>query len=786
MAAVSPRDDAPTQQLAIKDVFEALSPREKLYAHHLARAAWNGSRIILRQTSPEGTGIFDFIIELHKACGGQWDSFVEVQGVNPDDLTAFLEFAGLFLSGLGNYFASDRKVVPPVSADSLLKMASSSPGAAAALEEVIDPMLSTLPSSLGFPDENNQSNYYPGQGQITKDEIAEIARVMEANSIEPENTRIRKHSVGQCLSFDILQASAEAAVRTLKFDDGKTEGIIRLESGDHAAEMSKICFHLNEAAKHVSNTAQAEFLANCIECFRTGDLEAYRVAQRAWVADISPRVETILGFVEPYRDPYGVRAEWEGVVCFSDPGETEKLKTLVDEATKFIRMLPWATPGENDGKGPFEANLFQAPDFTIVHSLAFCSSYVWEAVNLPNYSDIRETCGSKNIVFANRMSLNSSRNRPCYFVRAEEVKEFRAYNHIIRFVVTAIHELLGHGTGKLLTEVSAGKYNFDREKMPINPLTDRPVETWYRPGQTWTSVFEKLATSVEECRAMLVSYYLADNKDVLSVFGYNDMSAISADDLIYYTYLHVGVEGIQALRAFNVRDMTWGQPHARANFAILKHLLLDGGGVIIVKCDEDAETVQVSVDRSKISSHGKPSLGRMLLRIHIWRCIADVESCRDFYEPLSVVDGGYEIWRRIVASKPEPWWKFVQPNTVVKDDGEVELVIYEESNKGIIQQTAEYVAPAGGSLENGLVYSTVGYEGVVDIDWRVTPEEPTFGGANLRRSQPSEEPTFGGANLRRSQPSEEPTFGGANMGRLVHQLSDSVPSTLPFHKSTSR
>lgn len=94
---------------------------------------------------------------------------------------------------------------------------------------------------------------------------------------------------------------------------------------------------------------------------------AYRMSQKTWVTDISPRVENILGFVEPYRDPYGVRAEWEGVICISDPDETSRLKELVDNSTRFIRMLPWAVPGENDGKGPFEANCFQAPNFTIVH-----------------------------------------------------------------------------------------------------------------------------------------------------------------------------------------------------------------------------------------------------------------------------------------------------------------------------------------------------------------------------------------------------------------------------------
>lgn len=78
-----------THQLAIKELFGALTQREKLYAHHLARAAWHGSRIIQRQTSPEGTEIFGFNIELHKACEGQWNNLVDICGVTPDELDTF-------------------------------------------------------------------------------------------------------------------------------------------------------------------------------------------------------------------------------------------------------------------------------------------------------------------------------------------------------------------------------------------------------------------------------------------------------------------------------------------------------------------------------------------------------------------------------------------------------------------------------------------------------------------------------------------------------------------------
>ena len=113
----------------------------------------------------------------------------------------------------------------------------------------------------------------------------------------------------------------------------------------------------------------------------------------------------------------------------------------------------------------------------------------------------------------------------------------------------------------------------------------------------------------------------------------------------------------------------------------------------------EAKTVRVRVDRSKISSHGKPSLGRLVLRLHVWRCIADVDSCREFYEPLTVVDGEYEAWRRVVAStgadddsslvRTDPGGKIVQANTFLGEDDRVELRVYDESNEGIVQSFVE-------------------------------------------------------------------------------------------------
>lgn len=70
------------------------------------RAAWNGTRIIFRQVSPEANGIFDFIMALYHSCDGNWEQLATETGVSVQELENFLEYAATFLSNIGNYFVS--------------------------------------------------------------------------------------------------------------------------------------------------------------------------------------------------------------------------------------------------------------------------------------------------------------------------------------------------------------------------------------------------------------------------------------------------------------------------------------------------------------------------------------------------------------------------------------------------------------------------------------------------------------------------------------------------------
>ncbi|KAI1654072.1 dipeptidyl peptidase III [Daldinia decipiens] len=666
-------------KLGVKPLFDNLSEKEKLYSHYLSRAAWSGTRIILSQVSPESIGIFEFIMELYRSCGGDWNQFSEDYGVAVEDLEAFLEFAATFLSNIGNYYGSgDQKFIPQLRSGTVEKFASRSSKLLDLYRNIEGSIMAIPPVTLGYPGTLAQSSYYPGD-LMSKEEIALVSRHMDAHSVLPENTRVRK--TGET-SFEVLQASIISTDQTEPLDITNSSASVRLVRGDHAEYLENICENLARATEYAANDTQKKFLAQYIESFQTGNLEAYRESQRTWITDKAPKVENIFGFVEPYRDPAGIRAEFEGLVAIADANETKLLSTLVGNSDKFIRRLPWAA-AENNGKGLFEKSLFEPPDFSSIHALAYCSSIIFPGINLPNYNDIRQDVGFKNVIIANRMIAESTAMQ-WPFIDDSEIEVFRKHKYPAYYWWVVLHELLGHGTGKMMIEESTNKFNFDSKNPPINPLDGKPIRTWYKPGQTWTGQFGDLATTLDECRAELVGAYLMDDPELLALFGFTDESDIRSSDLTYNLYQQLGVDGLRALSNYNVDGMA----HSRAQFAILKCLLRFGHGCIDVHHDMAGKKLRVLVDRSMIVSHGKKALGEMLLRLHVYRCAADVEECREYYEELSHVDQESLRWREtVVGNKPPPLLN-VQANTFI-GEGMVMLREYEPTIEGIIQSWYE-------------------------------------------------------------------------------------------------
>jgi len=398
-------------------------------------------------------------------------------------------------------------------------------------------------------------------------------------------------------------------------------------------------------------------------------------------------VESNIGFVETYRDPHGVRGEWEGFAATVNLERTQAFGKLVEGAESMIPKLPWSTD--------FEKDKFLSPDFTSLEVLSFAGSGIPAGINIPNYDDIRQTEGFKNVSLGNVLSAKAP-NEKIPFISEADLAIYQKYRDPAFEVQVGIHELLGHGTGKLLQETAPGQYNFDIKSPPISPVTKQPVSTYYKPGQTWGSVFGSIASSYEECRAECVAMALSCDFEILRIFGFGDGKPDmdgEAGDVLYAAYLSMARAGIASLEMWDPKSKKWGQAHSQARFSILKCFL--SAGPEFCKLDyqnDDLSDLTIKLDRSKITTVGRKAVEDYLQKLHIYKSTADVEAGTLLYNEMTNVDAifwGKTVRDEVLRNK-QPRKVFVQANTVLDEKtGSVELVEYEPSLEGMIKSYAE-------------------------------------------------------------------------------------------------
>lgn len=223
---------------------------------------------------------------------------------------------------------------------------------------------------LGYPEQGHISTYYPDSANITNDEIAYVSEFLKEQGLLPENTRLKKTNAGD---FELLIAAAvsDPKTRDIKEASWTLEGPLKgkklsLVFGDHLVEMKKIADNMSEAHKYAANPEEKAMQAEYALSFHDGSMEAHKKSQRHWIKDKGPMVECNLGFIETYRDPHGIRGEWEGFAAMVNQERTKAFGKLVKSAPEHIPKLPWPQA--------FEKDKFLAPDFTSLEVLTFAGS----------------------------------------------------------------------------------------------------------------------------------------------------------------------------------------------------------------------------------------------------------------------------------------------------------------------------------------------------------------------------------------------------------------------------
>uniref|UniRef100_A0A8C4DKV0 Dipeptidyl peptidase 3 n=1 Tax=Dicentrarchus labrax TaxID=13489 RepID=A0A8C4DKV0_DICLA len=675
-------NDIGVSALDCGEAFRLLSPQEQMYAHYLSRAAWYGGLAVLLQTSPESANIFVLLQRLfRKQTPAQLEQVATAAGLSAEEYQAFLVYAAGLYANMGNYKSfGDTKFIPNLPKDKLKALVKASqafqeqPTEMEALWDSCSCLLYSLEDrqkQLGLGDKGI-TTYFSGNCCLEDAELAQ--KFLDSKRF--------------------VHLTNDSCCGSFNFEDKE----FTVKRGDYAKLMEKVSSNLQQAQAYAANENQRKMLEEYTRSFTFGSVEAHKEGSRYWIKDKGPIVESYIGFIESYRDPFGSRGEFEGFVAVVNKAMSERFAKLVSSAEVLLPELPW--PKE------FEKDTFLKPDFTSLDVLTFAGSGIPAGINIPNYDDIRQSEGFKNVSLGNVLAVAyATQKEKLTFLEEEDKDLFIKWKGPSFEVQVGLHELLGHGSGKLFVQDDKGKFNFDQSKV-TNPETGEPVSSWYRGSETWDSKFSTIASSYEECRAECVGLYLCLNKQVLSIFGHEGQDA---EDVVYVNWLSMVRAGLLGLEFYTPESKSWRQAHMQARFVILRVLLEAGEGLVgleEVAGQDGKPDARITLDRSKIHTVGKDAIHRFLCKLQVLKSTADVEGGRALYDGYSTVsDSGAHNFLRLretILLRKEARKMFVQANTKVNGDS-IELVEYEGSAAGLIRSFTERFQDDAEQLEADLL-----------------------------------------------------------------------------------
>ena len=589
--------------------FEQLTEKEKMYSYYLNKACWAGIPISLFQISYESPAlfvIFQSFFSSFEDSNKIEEEILKNQDISQNDYDLFILYVVNFYSYYGNYYSyGHSKLMPRLSIDKfeLILKQSSKYESFSEIWNIIKNLIYKssmfLPkTSSKYTSEDIVGTYY--LNGITLDEIKKIDNILIKKNISLVNTRLQKVDDNK---YEILIGSIEEKEEKLTVEDENIS--ITLKYGDFKDYLIKMNSFLEKAKLYASNDTEKKIIDLYKEHFQTGDIEIHKESQRIWIKNISPVVEFNLGWIETYIDSEGVRSYYEGIVALKNKDSSVKYKTLVDNADYFISQLPWDKT--------FEKEQFKSPDFTALDIVGFPTTSLFVGINLPNYLDIHDTDGFKNLALLNAYD-NIDENYLKKIISEEDAELEQKIGTPVYMFTTALHELLGHGTGKLFKIDKDGKYNFDIDNT-INPLTNEKIKSFYLPEETYESKFSTFCRALEEGRADYTALYLVFDKKAQKIFGFNEDQY---EDVIYIMWMIQFIGGILGINHYYA-NKKWENPYSQERFIFTNYIYKNqelGKEIITFNVDKTNKSFKIVVNKQNLIKYGKNIAGKILMTIH--------------------------------------------------------------------------------------------------------------------------------------------------------------------------
>jgi dipeptidyl-peptidase III len=203
-----------------------------------------------------------------------------------------------------------------------------------------------------------------------------------------------------------------------------------------------------EKARELADPAQAKALGSLIRFYQTGEPADWLQFGADWMQS-DATIDFANGFIEVYRDARGAKGSSQSFVTVTDRPITSVMSNLAKNAAYFEDKAPWAAAYK---KRDFTPPLVKAVE-VLIETGDFHVNTI--GVNLPNEQEIHAKYGTKNfLLLGSSHALGAAGSSIEEFAATpEEAARSKKYSEEAEDLLTAMHEVIGHGSGKLTEKV---------------------------------------------------------------------------------------------------------------------------------------------------------------------------------------------------------------------------------------------------------------------------------------------------------------------------------------------
>ena len=487
------------------DGFDQLSARERVFAYYLSLAAIAARDISIDQHHPRALEVRALVEEV----------YTHSSGIDPTVRDKIAQYTKLFWINNGFYDnLTSRKFVVDCTFDEFKEAVRAAQAAGAAIAEkdrALDDQLSRLrPVMFDAGVDSVLTDKTPGHDWIKGSAVNFYARGLSYAEVD---RWARSGNEKNPLNSTVVRRNGRLTEEVWR------SGNASVKPGMYAGFLNAAIQYLEQAIPYAASEHQAETVRQLIRYYRSGDPDDFRTFNILWVKD-SASVDFIHGFIEVYLDPRGQKAEFESSIYYMDPIQTKMMQGLAGLAQYFEDSAPW--------KDEYKKKIDRSPianSVNVVMGTGGAGPTMPIGINLPNEESIREEHGTKSVLLHNVVdAYNKSTGLELVKELAwedREVQNEEKYGTIADDLHTAMHEVIGHGSGK------------------TSPKLDGKDPSVFLPGYYNT---------LEEARADLVALWNAWDPKLVDVGIAKDQNETRAiGETMYQQAVRVGLSQLRRI-----------------------------------------------------------------------------------------------------------------------------------------------------------------------------------------------------------------------------------------------